>query len=446
MSSTRPSRTKPNTDPDTGPRTGTDTDTDTGTAAPRYPVSRRRLVGAAGAAGAAGLLAGGASGAAGAEALRDEPPTPLTAVGVTGVPFHGPHQAGITTPVQAAGHFAAFDLAPGAGRKEAAALLKRWSATARALAEGRDRAAADGTGSALDAGPAALTVTFGFGRTFFDRTGLAALRPAGLDPLPPFSADALDKRRSDGDLWLQIGADDGLVAFDALRTLQRRAGDAAVLRWQMSGFNRTPGATDRPRTARNLMGQVDGTNNPKPGDPDFAGHVFAAADSNPEWLAGGSYAVFRRIRMLLDAWDHLSLERQERVIGRRKSDGAPLSGGEESTPVDMNKQRADGSLAIPGDAHVRVAAPESNGGATMLRRSFSYHDGYLDTRDGPVPDAGLLFVAWQSDPLTGFVPVQRKLDRGDGLSRFLRHEASGLFAVPGGAGEGEYVGQRLLEG
>ncbi|WBB58008.1 iron uptake transporter deferrochelatase/peroxidase subunit [Streptomyces sp. WMMC500] len=443
MSTTRSTRkTGPDTAPDPAPDAAPDTGTSAG--APRHPVSRRRLLGAAGAAGAAGLVAGGASGAVAAEALRDAPPAPLTSIGANGVPFHGPHQAGITTPLQAAGHFAAFDLAPGAGRKEAAALMRRWSAAARELSEGR--AAAGATGSALDAGPAALTVTFGFGRTFFDRTGLAARRPAGLAPLPPFSADALDERRSDGDLWLQIGADDALVAFDALRTLQRRAGAAAVLRWQMSGFNRTPGATDRPRTARNLMGQVDGTNNPKPEDPDFDAHVFVAPDSGQAWLAGGSYAVFRRIRMLLDTWDHLSPERQERVIGRRKSDGAPLSGGGETTPVDMNKQLADGSLAIAGDAHVRVAAPESNGGATMLRRSFSYHDGYLDTRDGPVPDAGLLFVAWQADPLKGFVPVQRKLDRGDGLSRFLRHEASGLFAVPGGAAEGEYVGQRLLEG
>ncbi|MEU8450498.1 hypothetical protein, partial [Streptomyces globisporus] len=31
---------------------------------------------------------------------------------------------------------------------------------------------------------------------------------------------------------------------------------------------------------------------------------------------------------------------------------------------------------------------------------------------------------------------QRKLDRGDALSPFLRHEASGVFAVPGGAAEG----------
>jgi dye decolorizing peroxidase len=79
----------------------------------------------------------------------------------------------------------------------------------------------------------------------------------------------------------------------------------------------------------------------------------------------------------------------------------------------------------------------------MLRRPFSYHDG-IDA-DG-APDAGLLFICWQADPLRGFVPVQRKLDRGDALSQFIRHEASGLFAVPGGVSEGEYVGQRLLEG
>jgi dye decolorizing peroxidase len=147
--------------------------------------------------------------------------------------------------------------------------------------------------------------------------------------------------------------------------------------------------------------------------------------------------------MLLDTWDHLSVAEQERVVGRRKSDGAPLSGGVETTPVQLDKINADRSLAIAGDAHIRLAAPASNSGAAMLRRAFSYHDG-IGT-DG-TPDAGLLFVAWQADPMTGFVPVQRKLDGADGLSRFLRHEASGLFAVPGGAGKGEYVGQRLLEG
>ncbi|MFD5766045.1 iron uptake transporter deferrochelatase/peroxidase subunit [Streptomyces sp. NPDC127049] len=412
-------------------------------------ISRRRLLGTVGAAGAAGLVIGAAGGAGITAAGSDDSSAPgaggpqaLTSVGATEVMFHGKHQPGITTPLQARGHLVAFDLAPGAGRKEAAALLRRWSATARTLMAG-DAPSAD-TGIALDAGPSSLTVTFGFGRTFFDRTGLAARRPTQLDPLPAFSSDAVDPKRSEGDLWVQIGADDALVAFHALRALQKEAGDAARVRWQMNGFNRSAGATARPMTARNLMGQVDGTNNPKPADADFDRRIFvpAGATGSQDWMAGGSYAVVRRIRMLLDDWEGLSQEQQERTIGRRKADGAPLSGGSETTPLDLDKRGPDGKLAIADNAHARISAPEQNGGAAMLRRPFSFHDGI--GADG-TPDAGLLFICWQADPLRGFVPVQRKLDRGDALSPFIRHESSGLFAVPGGAAEGEYVGQRLLE-
>ncbi|MGP3990996.1 iron uptake transporter deferrochelatase/peroxidase subunit [Streptomyces sp. 3N207] len=407
-------------------------------------LSRRRLLGTASAAGAAGLALGGAGGAWAHSAAQEEPPTALETLGSSTVPFHGTHQAGIVTPAQAHGHLLAFDLVPDAGRKQAAALLRRWSEAARRMMAGeRPRDGERDTGIALDAGPSSLTVTFGFGRTFFTRTGLKDRLPTQLAPLPDFSADALDKKRSDGDLWVQIGADDALVAFHALRALQREAAGTARVRWQMSGFNRSPGATDRPRTVRNLMGQVDGTNNPKPREKDFAAKVFVPSSGEPSWMAGGSYVVQRRIRMLLDDWDKRSLDEQEKVIGRRKSDGAPLTGGHEHTEPDLDKRGSDGLPLIAGDAHIRVTAPETNGGAAMLRRPFSFHDGF---RDDGAPDAGLLFLAWQADPLRGFVPVQRKLDRGDALSRFLRHEASGLFAVPGGPRKGEYVGQRLLEG
>ncbi|WPB92176.1 iron uptake transporter deferrochelatase/peroxidase subunit [Streptomyces malaysiensis] len=407
---------------------------------PSSGISRRRLLGSASAAGAAGLVAGGAAGAYAAEATRSTP-EPLNSLGATAVPFHGRRQPGITAPLQAHGHLIAFDLAPGANRKAAAALLRRWSRTAQELMAGE--APPEDTGIALDAGPSSLTVTFGFGRTFFGKAGLGGQLPEALAPLPDFVSDALDPRRSNGDLWIQIGANDALVAFHALRALQREAADTARPRWQMNGFNRTPGATDRPMTTRNLMGQIDGTNNPKPADDDFERRIFVPEKGEPAWMAGGSYAVVRRIRMLLDSWDHLSLKRQEKVVGRRKSDGAPLSGGTETTPVRLDKVNEDGSLAIAGAAHVRVAAPASNQGAAMLRRPFSYHDGF---RDDGAPDAGLLFIAWQADPMKGFVPVQRKLDLGDDLSRFLRHETSALFAVPPGCAPGEYVGQALLEG
>ncbi|WP_326684310.1 iron uptake transporter deferrochelatase/peroxidase subunit [Streptomyces microflavus] len=412
-------------------------------------VSRRRLLGGVGAAGATGLVLGAGGGAAGYAATRSDAPTALTAVGSTEAMFHGKHQPGITTPLQARGHLVAFDLVAGAGRKEAVALMRRWSALVRELMAGRPAGgSADGpghdTGIALDAGPSSLTVTFGFGRTFFARTGLTSRLPAALDPLPPFSSDQLDAKRSDGDLWVQIGADDALVAFHALRAVQKESAGTVKVRWQMNGFNRTPGATARPMTARNLMGQIDGTGNPKPADEDFGRRIFVPASPGTpqEWLEGGSYAVVRRIRMLLDDWEKLPVDRQEQVIGRRKADGAPLSGGSETTAMDLDKAGPDGRLVIPDNAHARISSPEKNGGAAMLRRPFSYHDGI--SGDG-TPDAGLLFVCWQADPFQGFVPVQRKLDRGDALSPFIRHEASGLFAVPGGAAEGEYVGQRLLE-
>ncbi|GAA4007503.1 iron uptake transporter deferrochelatase/peroxidase subunit [Streptomyces marokkonensis] len=439
-----------------GPPGGADSHDPTDTTA-REGISRRRLLGTA---GATGLVLGAAGGAAGYAAAPTSAATPLTTLGSEQVMFHGKHQPGITTPVQSRGHLVAFDLAAGAGRKEATALLRRWSDTARRLMAGEPARDRD-TSVARDAGPSSLTVTFGFGHSFFGRTGLEGQRPVSLDPLPDFSSDHLDKKRSNGDLWVQIGADDALVAFHALRAIQQDAGSAARVRWQMNGFNRAPGATAHPMTTRNLMGQVDGTRNPKPADADFDQRIFVP-EKNPEspedphapgtneeyqngpaWMANGSYAVIRRIRMLLDDWEKLPTRAQEDVIGRRKSDGAPLSGGTETTEMDLEKTGKDGNLIVPINAHARITRPDQNGGAAMVRRPFSYHDGF--DADG-VPDAGLLFICWQADPLRGFVPVQRKLDRGDALSQFIRHEASGLFAVPGGAAEGEYVGQRLLEG
>ncbi|MCL7426285.1 iron uptake transporter deferrochelatase/peroxidase subunit [Streptomyces sp. YS415] len=410
--------------------------------APASPgLSRRQLLGTA---GATGLVLGAAGGAVGYAAAPAEA-TPLTSLGADEAMFHGKHQPGILQGLQARGHLLAFDLAAGAGRKEAAALLRRWSETARRLMAGEAAGSGD-TGVARDAGPCALTVTFGFGHSFFARTGLEKQRPVALDPLPDFSSDRLDRARSNGDLWVQIGAHDALVAFHALRAIQKDAGSAARVRWQMNGFNRSPGATAHPMTARNLMGQVDGTRNPKPAEADFEQRIFVPASGEPAWMANGSYAVVRRIRMLLDDWERLSGREQEDVIGRRKADGSPLSappGSAETTEMDLEKTDAQGNLAVPVNAHARISRPDQNGGAAMLRRPFSYHDG-IDA-DGTV-DAGLLFVCWQADPLRGFVTVQRKLDRGDALSPFIRHEASGLYAVPGGAAEGEYVGQALLEG
>lgn len=409
--------------------------------------SRRRLLTASATAGVAGLALGAGGGVAGA-ALAGNGETPLSSLGSEQLPFRGKHQAGIAFRAQAHGCLAAFDLAGAyAGsrvRSGVAALMRRWSAAAEAMMAGRAPSPDDQV--ALGSGPASLSVVFGFGPGLFTKTGLESAKPAALEPLPPFAGDALVPGNSGGDLYVEIAADDALVVAHALRTLQRLADGTATVRWLMNGFSRAPGAGTGTKTPRNLMGQLDGTGNPRPGTAKFDTNVYVpgggVAGRSPAWMADGSYAVVRRIRMLLDPWERLPVARQEKIVGRRKSDGAPLSGGHEYTPLDLDKQNPDGSLAIAGDAHVRVATAASNEGATILRRVFSYFDGY---RPDGAPDAGLLFVAWQADPRHGFVPIQQKLALGDGLSRFLRHESSAVFAVPGGPGRGGYVGQPLLE-
>jgi dye decolorizing peroxidase len=282
-------------------------------------------------------------------------------------------------------------------------------------------------------GPSALTITVGFGPSLFGKAGVAdTSRPEALRPLPAFAGERLDPASGDGDLGVVVAADDPVVAAHAARVLRRLAAGVATVRWQHTGFTNARGNGTDSATPRNLMGQVDGTNNPRPTATDFAAKVFA---DGPSWMDGGSYLVVRRIRMLLDDWDTLSLADQEKVIGRRKDSGAPLSGGTEFTAPNYGARTGDGALAIAEDAHIRRAAPAFNDGAAMLRRGFSYADG---------DESGLLFLAWQADPRRGFIPVQRRLSDGDAMGRFIRHEASALFAMPRGTTAGGFVGEGLV--
>lgn len=413
---------------------------DTGTGS-RRPLGRRLLLGA----GGLGVL--GAGTAALASLRSDKAPS----TDAKAVPFHSRYQAGILHPRRAHVRLAAFDFGARTDRGRAAALLLRWSTAADRLTRGEPvgeelsppGSRAVDTGAAQGVGPAALTLTFGLGATFFDRVAMASARPEALAPLPAFPDDQLDPARSGGDLFVQIGADDPLVTVHALRTLQRLAQGEAKIRWTMTGFTSAPEGSSAGGAHRNLMGHLDGTANPDPADPAQLARIVVSDPTAPAWLAGGSYLVVRRIRMLLDHWDTLPSGYRDQAIGRRTDDGAPLSGGTERTPADLTAARPDGVPVIATNAHIRLAAPATTGGSTMLRRGWSYHDGL---RPDGTPDAGMLFLAWQCDPRTGFIPVQHRLARGDALARYVVHEPSSLFAVPGGAAPGTYIAQALLEG
>jgi deferrochelatase/peroxidase EfeB len=421
------------------------------TRAPRTSaLSRRRLLGVAGAGALAG--AAGIGGYQVAEARDDDVPAP----GDVAFPFHGAHQAGIVTPAQDRLHFASFDVTTDS-RDELIALLKAWTDAAAALTAGRavgagsatsyDSPPAD-TGEALGLPPAGLTLTFGFGPTLFekdgtDRFGLKGRQPKALRRLPHFPADNLDPTRSDGDLCVQACANDPQVAVHAIRNLARIGFGTVAMRWAQLGFGRTSSTTRAQETPRNLMGFKDGTANLKAEDTDeLADFVWVDRDDDPgaRWLAGGSYLVARRIKIQVETWDRTSLREQEGLIGRERAHGAPLSGGTEFTELDLDVEGTAGPL-IPTNAHVRLAHPSQNNGTRLLRRGYNFTDG--SDALGRL-DAGLFFIAFVRDPDKHYIPMQLQLSSKDGLMEYLQHTGSGLWAVPPGVREGEFVGQPLF--
>jgi deferrochelatase/peroxidase EfeB len=401
--------------------------------------------------GVAGAVVAAGAGYAVAEATDSDTPTGSSA-GNARVPFYGTHQAGIATPAQDQLAFAAFDITSrdvGAVKE----MLGTWAAAAALMTAGQPigpvnvapQAPPVDTGEALGLGPASLTITVGFGPSMFDhRFGLVSQRPAALADIPALPGDDLQPARSGGDLGVQACSEDPQVAFHVIRNFARLARGTAVMRWSQLGFGRTSSTSTEQSTPRNLLGFKDGTNNIKAeSQNDFADFVWVGSETDQPWMRGGSYLVARRIRMLIESWDTDFLSDQENVIGRFKTSGAPLSGTHEFDPVNLKARTPAGKAVIPLNAHIRLAAPATNGGQKILRRGYSFTDG-IDPDTGLL-DAGLFFIAYQKDPRKQFVPIQTTLGLRDNLNEYIRHTGSALFAVPPGlSAPGDWFGKTLF--
>ena len=414
-------------------------------------LSRRGMLGLAGAAVGAGVVGFGAGAVVG-HAVGSSPSDAT-------YPFYGANQAGIVTPAQDRLHFAAFDVAPGLDREGLIELLRDWTVAAARMTQGKaagkygpasgpSDAPPDDTGEALDLPPGGLTLTFGFGPTLFraadgtDRFGIADKRPAALVDLPHFPGDALIDALTGGDLCVQACSEDPQVAVHAIRNLSRIAFGRAAIRWSQLGFGRTSSTSRSQSTPRNLFGFKDGTANIKAEDSTIVDdQVWAAASDGSSWMHGGSYLVARKIRMVIETWDRQQLGEQERIIGRDKGEGAPLSGGTEFTEPNFLALSPAGGTKIDPDSHVRLAHPSMNDGAQLLRRGYNFVDGNDDL--GRL-NAGLFFIAFQRDPRTQFIPIQNRLAKNDLMNEYLKHVGSAIFAVPPGVREGSYVGAGLF--
>jgi deferrochelatase/peroxidase EfeB len=412
----------------------------------RAGVSRRGLMGGA-LGGALGVAATATVVSTTGRAQAAETSPSSSAAPASAYPFHGVHQQGILTPIQRHAAIVVFDVTA-ADSGELQAVLRELTDQARFLTKGGVPAGGGLVATPADNGilgpvvPAdGLTVTVSVGAGLFDdRFGLRALKPARLRRMEEFPNDALDRSVCDGDLLLQLCADNADTVTHALRQIMRATRGALQVRWRKDGFSSPPRPSGTPR---NLLGFKDGTANPDTSDSTLMDQLVwtRGGGDEPAWVSGGSYHVVRVIRMLVEFWDRVSLLEQQQMIGRDRVTGAPLTGTHEfDEPAYAQDATGD---TIPFTAHIRLANPRN--GRTddqrMLRRGYNYDAG---TDANGQLDMGLIFTCFNQDLDRQFVTVQKRLVDEPLVDYISPYGGGYFFALPGVRDSGDWLGRGLF--
>lgn len=399
-------------------------------------ISRRGFLRTASVATAASVVS--ASGAAAASANIVSEQAELKAKTATldaAEEFFGKHQNGIELELQTFTNFIAFDLLPETNRKAMLRWMGLTTDNLQRLAAGKPVLADAQPQLAL--GAARLTGTVGFGPSLFKKLGLEDKAPKSIQNVPPLKIDQLKPEFSDGDVLIQLSCDDPVILSHASRAIIRDSLSFASVRYSQQGFSNAQGVSPAGTRQRNLMGQVDGTDNPALGTEDFDNLVWIG--EGPDWAVGGTILVLRRIAMQLQTWDQLGRTDKEQVIGRNLSNGAPLGLAEETDAPDFNKRQANGLTVIPPYAHIRRASA-ANPGERFFRRPFNYEVGVA--ADG-TPDVGMLWTAYMKS-MDQYIPVQQRLANFDLLNKWTTPIGSSVFAIAKGVQPGEILAQGLF--
>jgi porphyrinogen peroxidase len=150
-----------------------------------------------------------------------------------------------------------------------------------------------------------LTCIMGFGSNAWDRL-FGSPRPAELHPFREIRSGSRHAVATPGDLIFHIRAKTMDLCFEMATQIMIRLGGTVSIADEVQGF--------RYFDERDLLGFVDGTENPTGSTADDA--VFIG-DEDPTF-GGGSYVIVQKYLHNLEAWNNISTEAQEKIIGRKK--------------------------------------------------------------------------------------------------------------------------------
>jgi putative iron-dependent peroxidase len=150
-----------------------------------------------------------------------------------------------------------------------------------------------------------LSCIMGFGSDAWDRL-FGSPRPAELHPFREIRSGARHAVSTPGDLIFHIRAKRMDLCFELATQVMARLAGAVTTADEVQGF--------RYFDERDLLGFVDGTENPT--GTGAAEAVFIGDEDSS--FAGGSYVIVQKYLHELDAWNKISTEAQEKIIGRTK--------------------------------------------------------------------------------------------------------------------------------
>ncbi|MCU1752812.1 Dyp-type peroxidase [Pseudomonas sp. 6D_7.1_Bac1] len=203
-----------------------------------------------------------------------------------------PDPQSVCSPITSSAIFIVATLAPGS---DPADKVRAWSADVAALTRSVGKRVPSGN----------LSCVCGFGSSAWD-TLFGNPRPASLHAFREFGAQGRRAVATPGDILLHIRADQMDLCFELATQLLSSLGDAISVVDEVQGF--------RYFDMRSMVGFVDGTENPAGRQ---AVNFTIIGDEDPSFT-GGSYVLVQKYLHNMSAWNELSVEAQERIIGRTK--------------------------------------------------------------------------------------------------------------------------------
>lgn len=203
-----------------------------------------------------------------------------------------PEPQSVCNPITSSAIFIVATLAPG---RDAAAKVRGWCEDVAGLTRS--------VGKRVPAGN--LSCVCGFASAAWDRL-FGGPRPASLHAFREFGPQERRAVATPGDILLHIRADQMDLCFELATQLIGALGDAISVVDEVQGF--------RYFDMRSIIGFVDGTENPVGRK---AVEFTLVGDEDPAF-SGGSYVLVQKYLHNMNAWNELSVEAQERIIGRKK--------------------------------------------------------------------------------------------------------------------------------